>query len=129
MTLPPALTWMNLIAANQRFDCDQQHPPPGWLAEMVAKLPGGVDCGTTIVSYRKPSAALSDLRNEQSVAAINCPAAAAQTLEAMGFQYVRRLAVMPSLDNARWYIPLDSPALASAGFCLYTPARRSAHFK
>ena len=61
--------------------------------------------------------------------AINSPGVTVEGLESAGFGYVRRFAVLPSLSNARWFISLDSPAIAAAGFSLYTPARRSAHLK
>ncbi|HEX4125753.1 MAG TPA: phosphotransferase, partial [Tepidisphaeraceae bacterium] len=40
-----------------------------------------------------------------------------------------RFAVLPSIANARWFIPLDSPSISSAAFSLYTPARASARLK
>src|SRR5207248_9701686 len=40
-----------------------------------------------------------------------------------------RFAVLPSLERARWFIPLDSPAVASAGFSLFTPTRFGARVK
>src|SRR5439155_8670896 len=46
-----------------------------------------------------------------------------------GFAYVRRFAVLPDLKSARWFIPLDSPAVSSAAFSLYSPARLSARLK
>jgi hypothetical protein len=50
-------------------------------------------------------------------------------LEKQGFTYIRRFAAMPNLKRARWFIPLDSGAVASGAFSLYTPARTSARVK
>jgi hypothetical protein len=59
---------------------------------------------------------------------INSPISEKQLLAA-GFGYVRRFAVLPDLQTARWFVPLDSPAVSTAAFSLYSPARFSARMK
>ncbi len=43
-----------------------------------------------------------------------------------GFCYVRRFAVLPSLQDARWFIPIDAPRVSAAAFRMYTPYRMAA---
>jgi hypothetical protein len=90
---------------------------------------GQADALRLLISYEKPFEKMVELPKWDGIAAINCPGVTAKRFEAAGFTYARRFAVMPSLEQARWFVPLDSGAVASAGFSLYTPARRSAHWK
>jgi len=131
MNFPPALTWLQLFASNATCVCDPTSPPAEWFAQMLAKFSPAQMPGAPrlLVAQGKTSAGGAELSNYDGVVAISSPGMTAQGLEAAGFAYVRRFAVMPSLTNARWFISLDSPAIAAAGFSLYTPARRSAHLK
>ncbi|HEX4794802.1 MAG TPA: hypothetical protein VH370_13470 [Humisphaera sp.] len=52
-----------------------------------------------------------------------------ESLKRAGFTYIRRFAAIPNLRNTRWLVPLDSPAISSAAFSLYTPTRFSAKLK
>jgi hypothetical protein len=60
---------------------------------------------------------------------VNCAELSAAKLSEAGFAYARRFAVLPSLASARWFVPLDAPALSSAALSLYTPTRFSARLK
>jgi hypothetical protein len=42
---------------------------------------------------------------------------------------VRRFAVLPSADKPRWFIPLDTPAMSAAAFCLCAPFKAAARLR
>src|SRR4051812_20383738 len=90
---------------------------------------GTPDAPRVLVSQNKPFEKMVELPKWGGVIAINCPGVTAKRLAAAGFTYARAFAALPNLEHARWFVPLDSGALAAAGFSLYTPARRSAHWK
>jgi hypothetical protein len=48
---------------------------------------------------------------------------AVDDVRALGFAYVREFAVVPSLDDPRWFIPLESGRVAAAAFRIYAPYR------
>lgn len=131
MNLPPALTWLNLFASNAACVCDTASPPPDWFAQMLFKFAGNGVAGAPrmMVAQGKSFHDMVDLPQFDGLVAINCPQVTTARLESAGFTYARKFAVMPSLSNARWFLPLDSGSIAAAGLSLYTPARRSAHLK
>jgi hypothetical protein len=131
VNLPPALTFLQLFSSHTACVCDEAAPPQPWLADMLMKHAsnGTADAPRVLVSQGKPFEKMVELPKWGGIIAINCPGVTAKRLEAAGFTYARAFAVLPSLQNARWFVPLDSGAMAAAGFSLYTPARRSAHWK
>lgn len=72
---------------------------------------------------------LHDVTMFSGLAAINCWGITTQKLHLAGFAEVRHFAILPSIDDARWFIPLDSPAVSSGAFSLYAPFRMSARLK
>src|SRR4051812_48133801 len=97
MSFPPALTWLELLPNHTPCTCESG---PQWLRAQLSKH------ATEIVT---PSASASPARviwgqpNEpvdhlQTVIAINAPGALAK-FQQSGFNYIRRLAVLPSFDN------------------------------
>jgi len=54
---------------------------------------------------------------------------AADDVRALGFAYVREFAVVPSLDNPRWFIPLEGGRVAAAAFRIYAPYRAKARLQ
>jgi hypothetical protein len=70
-----------------------------------------------------------ELPKWDGVVAINCPHVTTARLEAAGYTYARRFAVLPSLEKARWFVSLDSGRAAMASFSVYTPSRTSAKIK
>ena len=124
MTPPRGLTWLHLLPADSAFRC-RSGPP--WLREGL-KACGTPDGGEVVVEYGAdgPPPALDGAR---AFVGINCTSLSDRALRAAGFNHIQRLAVLPDLDNARWFVPLGSPAISSAAFDLYSPARASARFK
>jgi hypothetical protein len=113
MSFPPPLTWLHLLSRGAGCVCDASVPQ--WLRALLGAAGSGEGDEK---GYGTAGGAV----------AVNAPAARAR-FEAEGFAYVRELAVLPRLEQARWFVPLDSGACAAAGLSLYTPARRSAHVK
>jgi hypothetical protein len=126
MSLPPALTWMHLLPRDAELAC---YGAPEWFAVRVAAQASGAGSRVRVSWGRPWDEAVRQSKDYAPLVAINCPGAREKRAREAGFAYVRRFAVMPSLQNPRWFIPLDSPAIASAAFSIYTPARVSAHLK
>src|SRR5688500_13083636 len=120
MSYPPALTWLHLFRADA--NCAAGEGVPEWLAQMLGKHAAG-NGPTVRVVAGKQWHEMSDLPTVHALVAINCKGVTTDGLRQAGFGYVRRFAVVPSLENARWFIALDAPAVAVASFNLYTPAR------
>ena len=116
---------MHLLPTNARCSIDSA---PRWLAEKLAPHTRGNGPDVRII-YGKKWHELSSLPHHDDVVVINCPGVTTQRLRNAGFGYVRRFAAVPNLQNARWFISLDTPHVAAASFSLYTPARKSAKLK
>jgi len=128
MNLPPGLTWLQLFPRGIGVACDTG---PSWFAHLLGKRTG-VNEGAppkVLVVWNKTWGELADLPRWDGIAAINCRDITPARLEAAGFSYVRRFAIIPNLQNPRWFISLDSPRVSAASFNLYTPARASARLK
>lgn len=54
---------------------------------------------------------------------------AVDDVRVLGFPYVREFAVVPSLDDPRWFIPLESGRVAAAAFRIYAPYRVKARLQ
>lgn len=140
MNLPPALTWLQLLSRDAACACATG---PQWFRDMLAASQrdaraaaaagggNGGPAGASRVQVLWGTAwhEMADLPRWDTVVAINCPGVTTRRLETSGFAYARRYAVLPSLEKARWFINLDTGAVAAASFSVYTPARRSAHLK
>jgi hypothetical protein len=126
MSYPPALTWLHLFRADA--NCAPADGVPAWLSEMLKKHASGSGPNVRVVAGKQWHE-LSDLPAVEALVAINCKGVTTDRLREAGFGYARRFAVVPSLQNARWFISLDTPAVAASSFNLYTPARLSAHIK
>lgn len=125
MTLPPALTWAYLFAPRTAFDCAQG---PAWLRQAIAQQPK--DAGEPVpVICGQDANRLPNLSAAPGLVAINHPKLTETQLTQLGFEYVRRFAVIPNLKHARWFIPLDNAAVASDGFALYKPSKPLSRFK
>jgi hypothetical protein len=120
MTLPAALSWMHLFGRETQFTCDDSAPQ--WLRALLAPFPGTSAQGAVAVVTGNA------VGSRHAFVGINTKTNP-ERLALDGFAYVRRFAVLPDLRTARWFVPLDSPAVSSAGFSLYSPARFSARLK
>ena len=126
MTISPALTWLHLFPSD--VGCDAPDAPAWFRASLGTRADAGRR--RVLVAWERAYPEFAgDLSAYFGFAAVNCRGLSADSLRAAGFRDVRRFAVLPTLAEARWFIPLDAPALASAAFCLYTPTRLSARFK
>ena len=127
MTFAPALTWMHLLPAGASYGCEAT--VPRWFRDLLHPAaaadsrPADVrvafgTCGDDLLG------AVVD-----GIVAVNCRGLTNARLAAAGFGYVRRFAALPNIAAARWFIPLDLPAVASAAFGIYSPTRFSARVK
>ena len=119
MKLPPALSWMHLFPRDVSYQCDASVPV--WMRELIGTAKP--HSGRRIVQVGTSCPVEGD-----AFAGINSSVSDEQLLQA-GFTHVRRFAVLPDAQRARWFVPLDSPAVSCAGFSLYSPARFSARMK
>jgi hypothetical protein len=127
MSLPAALTWLQLLPNGTRFSCATG---PAWFRDLLpARAAGDAPPHASVVWGKPWSELASTLENWNAVVAINCPHVTTSRLIAAGYTYARRFAVLPSLENARWFVSLDTAQAAAASFSLYTPSRQSAHLK
>src|SRR5438132_603231 len=135
MKLPPALSWMHLFPRDASYECDASVPQ--WMRALCSTgfqpVPCSVDRATRHGLKTRATAMQVRIGAEATVGAggfvgINSRASDKQFADA-GFTHVRRFAVLPNLQSARWYVPLDTPAVSCAGFALYSPARFSARAK
>ena len=99
-----------------------------WFASSLAQLQSGGSHRVNVV-WNNPPAMLDRTAACDGIVAINCKHIPRAQLRTAGYNYVRHFAALPSLKNARWFVPLDSPAVSSAALSLYTPARLSARLK
>ena len=122
--MPRALTWLHLLPGDCSFDC-RSGPP--WVQESLRGygIPGARRVVVKYGSHDVPS--IPD--GAYGFVGINCPKVSDAALRAAGFHHIQRLAILPALENARWFVPLGRPAVSSAAFDLYTPARASARLK
>ncbi len=122
MKTPPAMTWRYLLPADVSYTCDSAPP---WFQELTASAAGS---SRILVSWNNPPQ-ISSTTDYAGLVAINSGRPDIQALTRAGFTYIRRFAVLPNIQSPRWFVPLDSPAVSAAAFCLYTPARMSARLK
>ena len=125
IAISPCLTWLHLLAAD--VGCDVDGAPDWFRLPARARASGGRR--VRVVFDRAFPGGAAGLTDAHGLLAVNCRGLSAESLRAAGFVDVRRYAVLPRLRNARWFIPIDDPAAASAGFCLYTPTRLLARVK
>lgn len=117
MSVPAPLTWTALLPADSQFIASPNVPE--WFGKLLARKTGQ----RRIAVYSCEN--IANVKDDAFVA-INCRGHA--KLDAR-YTYVRRFAVLPSLENARWFVPLESPAISTAAFSLYSPAKFSARMK
>jgi hypothetical protein len=130
MILPRSHTWMHLLPPDARYECADA---PDWLRaplDVQSSSAGEGPRVRVISSSHAPRAVAphGSLDNCEALVTIG-PGPSESTLKEAGLGYVRRFAVLPSLQDARWFVPLDNPAVAAAAFCLYQPFKTSAKLK
>jgi hypothetical protein len=117
MSVPAPLTWTALLPADSQFIASPNVPE--WFSQLLARRTG---------ERRIPVYSCEEISRvrEDAFVAINCTGGAKLDRR---YKYVRRFAVLPSLENARWFVPLESPSISTAAFSLYSPAKFSARMK
>ncbi len=127
MTYAPALTWMHLLPAGVSYACDPT--VPGWFRDLLRPAAAADGRPADVrVAFGGWADGLLDAAVD-GVVAVNCRGLTDARLSAAGFKYVRRFAALPNITAARWFIPLDTPAIAAAAFGVYSPTRLSARAK
>lgn len=130
MRLTPALTWAHLFPAATRFaPLDSAAKLPDEFASLLATSRERASGPLALVGSGASAGSLPNLDGVAGLVLVNERGLSRARLRAAGFAYVRRFAALPSLANPRWFVPLESGAVASGAFCLYTPVRASARLK
>jgi hypothetical protein len=133
MRLPPALTWTHLLPANTEWSFATAAPAPDWFRQQLAARSSTLsvdeaDRPRALIAWgARPNQA--ELKRASAVVGVDAPMLDAAAANSTGFVHVRQFAVLPDIESARWFIPLDNPAVSCAGFSLYSPARASAKLK
>jgi hypothetical protein len=116
---------MYLFGSDVAYCCDSG---PQWFGAMIADVP--VKGETNVrVAWQRSIAELADLATADGLVGVNCGGWTDQALGEAGFAHVSRFAVLPSIEKARWFVPLESPTLSAAGLAVHTPARKSSLLK
>ena len=128
MSLPAALTWVQLLPSGTRFSCANA---PAWFESILREhaAESSSKSSAAVMWGRSWTHVGAEIGRRDAVVTINCPHVTTSRLIAAGYTYARRYAALPSLANARWFICLDTGKLAAASFSLYTPSRKSARIK
>ena len=125
MCVRPPLTWMYLFGRDVAYSCNSG---PKWFRAMIDGVPSAGAMSVQI-AWQKAIDDLGDLSGQDGLVGVNCRGWSNKALQKMGFGHVSRFAVLPSIEKARWFVPLDSPALSAGGLSVHTPARTSALLK
>lgn len=119
--------WNHFFPADTSFTI---RSGPEAFREAMRALPGG-HAHPVLVSWGEHAREITALDGFTGVVAINSHGVAPRDLHRAGFSYIRRYAVLPCLEDARWFIPLESPQAAAAALRINTPFRtlpRARHF-
>src|SRR5579863_1035354 len=117
--LPRTHTWLHLLPRDTTFEC---RSGPQWRHGPLEEHTYHGRRRAVVEFGRVPQDHTAD-----ALVAVNCRVSEGQVPG--HFRHIRRFAVLPGWQDPRWYIPLTNPAVSSAGFNLYTPARTMARLK
>jgi len=120
-----ALTWMSLFPSDAAYST---LGGPDWFRDLLASARTGGG-RPVLVAWDMCPSSFPDLAGYSGIVAINCHGMSARALADTGFAYVRRFAVVPRVEAARWFIPLEGRTIASAAFQLYAPFQPTARLK
>ena len=124
MRLAPALTWLHLFPTDTAL-----HAPnvPDWFGRLIDGPPDGGRRARVL--FDAGPDAVTEAARHGGVVVVNGRGLTAEFFTRLGYPYVRRFAAVPNLAEARWFVPLDAPAVTAAGFDLFSPAKRTARIK
>jgi hypothetical protein len=93
-------------------------------------LPGTRGARKVLVAWEKSTRALPDPGNFFALILANCRGVTKRLLYKMGFASVSHFAIVPGVEDARWFLPLDNGNVAAEAFgWLYSPYRLGARLK
>jgi O-antigen/teichoic acid export membrane protein len=118
------MTWSCLLPRAVRISSEGA---PAWFRTLCQELSSGTGPNIGVVWGKGPLQpdALKDIAG---LVLVNSGVSSGR-LHSLGFLNVREMAIVPGLNNPRWFIPLDSRTVASAAFRIYTPYRLRARLK
>jgi len=116
---------MYLFGSDVAYACDSG---PEWFRAMIDGVPPAGKAKVR-VAWQRSIAELADVASADGLVGVNCTGWTDKALAAAGFAHVSRFAVLPNIEKARWFVPLESPALSAAGLAVHTPARKSSLLK
>jgi len=116
-----SFSWRVLLPAQSTFRL--QHAP----AELSVFLARSVHPkGDVYLSWHATDAALPSSSPAYALALVNPRRVSRRRLRQLGFRHVRAFAALPSFDDARWFIPIDSRRGATRAWDLYPGFRADA---
>lgn len=119
-------SWTCMFPEDASYRCA---PNTSWTRESLKSAGGSRRGADVFVTADQPASELPDLTEYEGLATLNCRGLSDHRLRQAGFTYVRRFAVLPSVSQPRWFIPLDTPAISAAAFCLCAPFKAAAHVR
>jgi hypothetical protein len=122
----PFFSWTCLFPDDTSYRCASH---TDWAREACASRGGKGNGSRVFVTAGQALSDFPDLTSYAGLAALNCQGLSDRRLLQAGFTYVRRFAVLPDARRSRWFIPLDTPAVSVAAFCLCAPFRAAAQLR
>lgn len=117
MTLPRSLTWEYLLPSETVF---AGSPLPGRL-DPREHHPSALAGEPYLLVHRLSGHELPRLERYSGLIAINCSSISALDLRRAGFASIHQYTVIPSLEDARLFIPISDRPAARASFDLIRP--------
>lgn len=125
MTDDRALAWQCLFPADTSYAV---RGGPAWFHDLLLETARGSAAHRAVIVF-EASGIIDVPGDTDAIVSVNARGLSVPALHRAGFGYIRRFAVVPGLQDARWYIPLETPAVAAGAFALYAPYRIPARLK
>lgn len=125
MTDDRALAWRCLFPADTSYAV---RGGPAWFHDLLRETATGPAAHRAAILF-EASGIVDVPADAGAIVSVNTRGLSVAALHSAGFDYIRRFAVVPGLQDARWYIPLETPAVAAGAFALYAPYRIPARLK
>jgi len=121
-----SLEWKQLLPSPVRF---LVHGGSDWLRDQLTAIEPAPDAAPVLMLWEPQENHLENVDEYRAFVAIRSRGLNLAALRTRGFRDIRRYAAFPSLQDCRWFIPLDSPRVAAVAFAIYTPYKRAARIK